>query len=341
MKAFELTEEQRNDLYFKNFDGTIKIDGFVFSDYKGNTTMRISNTQEERPKRRTERTIEEHVKFINENNVERVDVFTESIEFLKECPGIKAASVNVPLCVEKEFDFSPLYEMENLEAVDCGAESLAGAPRVNKFFVDFTKMKHIKQIKISLNDFRSGTGFQKVKDLELLRISDCDKEDLREYFCSEKMKYLMIFYSRLRNLDHIETAPNLKWVQLEELKRLEDISALEHIAGSVEALCISGCPKVKDFSVLEKLVNLRHLELTGRNEIPSLSFLNQMPQIQTFLFSMNVLDGDLTPCMKIPYVYCERNRKHYNLKNKDLPRTVDEYYGWGYKFELPSEYMLY
>ncbi len=202
-------------------------------------------------------------------------------------------------------------------------------------------MKHIKQIKISLNDFRSGTGFQKVKDLELLRISDCDKEDLREYFCSEKMKYLMIFYSRLRNLDHIETAPNLKWVQLEELKRLEDISALEHIAESVEALCISGCPKVKDFSVLEKLVNLRHLELTGRNEIPSLSFLNQMPQIQTFLFSMNVLDGDLTPCMKIPYVYCERNRKHYNLKNKDLPRTVDEYYGWGYKFELPSEYMLY
>ena len=47
-------------------------------------------------------------------------------------------------------------------------------------------MKHIKQIRISLSNFRRGTGFQKVKDLELLRISDCDKEDLREYFCSEK-----------------------------------------------------------------------------------------------------------------------------------------------------------
>ena len=129
----------------------------------------------------------------------------------------------------------------------------------------------------------------------------------------------MIFYSRLRNLDHIETAPNLKWVQLEELKRLEDISALEHIAESVEALCISGCPEGERFFLYwKKLVNLRHLELTGRNEISSLSFLNQMPQIQTFLFSVNVLDGDLTPCMKIPYVYCERNRKHYNLKNKDL-----------------------
>ena len=67
--------------------------------------MRISNTQEERPKRRTERTIEEHVKFINENNVERVDVFTESIEFLKECPGIKAASVYVPCALRKNLTF--------------------------------------------------------------------------------------------------------------------------------------------------------------------------------------------------------------------------------------------
>ena len=90
MKAFELTEEQRNDLYFKNFDGTIKIDGFVFSDYKGNTAMRISNTQEERPKRRTERTIEEHVKFINENNVERVDVLRKVLNF-KRMSGNKGS----------------------------------------------------------------------------------------------------------------------------------------------------------------------------------------------------------------------------------------------------------
>ena len=291
MKAFELTEEQRNDLYFKNFDGTIKIDGFVFSDYKGNTAMRISNTQEERPKRRTERTIEEHVKFINENNVERVDVFTESIEFLKECPGIKAASVYVPLCVEKEFDFSPLYEMENLEALDCGAESLAGAPRVNKFFVDFTKMKHIKQIRISLINFRRGTGFQKVKDLELLRISSYKESDL-----------------------HPTHSPKTE---------------------SVEALCISGCPKVKDFSVLEKLVNLRHLELTGRNEISSLSFLNQMPQIQTFLFSVN------SKCLR--FTSFSNTEKSFTFGHPLIQSasTVDEYYGWGNKFELPSEYMLY
>ena len=139
---------------------------------------------------------------------------------LKECPGIKAASVYVPLCVEKEFDFSPLYEMENLEAVDCGAESLAGAPRVNKFFVDFTKMKHIKQIRISLSNFRRGTGFQKVKDLELLRISDCDKEDLREYFCSEKMKYLMIFLFKASKFRPYRNSPQLKMGSTGRIKKV-------------------------------------------------------------------------------------------------------------------------
>ena len=34
---------------------------------------------------------------------------------------------------------------------------------------------------------------------------------------------------------------------------------------------------------------------------------------------MNVTDGDLTSCKNIPYVYC-KDKKHYNLKNDDLPK---------------------
>ena len=35
---------------------------------------------------------------------------------------------------------------------------------------------------------------------------------------------------------------------------------------------------------------------------------------------MNVLDGDLTPCLDIPYVTCIRDRRHYNLKDSALPK---------------------
>lgn len=43
---------------------------------------------------------------------------------------------------------------------------------------------------------------------------------------------------------------------------------------------------------------------------------------------MNVEDGDLSKCLNVPYVNC-KNRKHYNLKNKDLPKYHD-----GKGFEL-------
>lgn len=35
---------------------------------------------------------------------------------------------------------------------------------------------------------------------------------------------------------------------------------------------------------------------------------------------MNVKDGDLSLCTGLSYVYSERNRKHYNLKNAELPK---------------------
>ena len=45
-----------------------------------------------------------------------------------------------------------------------------------------------------------------------------------------------------------------------------------------------------------------------------------MKNLKTFIFDMNVLDGDLTPCLGLSYVYSEKNRKHYNVKDKDMPR---------------------
>jgi hypothetical protein len=36
---------------------------------------------------------------------------------------------------------------------------------------------------------------------------------------------------------------------------------------------------------------------------------------------MTVDDGDLTACKNVPYVSC-KNKKHYNMKDKDLPKQL-------------------
>jgi len=96
---------------------------------------------------------------------------------------------------------------------------------------------------------------------------------------------------------------------------------LKSTAKTLKALRIDGCSKIEDFSILEELENLELLDLTGSNDILSLSFLKGMKNLKTFVFNMNVLDGDLHLCKNLSYVYSEQDRKHYNIKEKDLPKN--------------------
>lgn len=47
--------------------------------------------------------------------------------------------------------------------------------------------------------------------------------------------------------------------------------------------------------------------------------LKKLPDLQYYSIIMNVEDGDLTPCLNIPFMGYVRNRRHYNLKNEDFP----------------------
>lgn len=113
---------------------------------------------------------------------------------------------------------------------------------------------------------------------------------------------------------------------------LEDIHALEKVKSSLRILRIENCPRIKDFSVLGTLENLERLNLFGSNELPDLSFLKTMKNLKTFGFNINVRDGDLSPCTKLSYVYSERNRKHYNLKDAELPKK--QYVGGNENIEV-------
>ncbi|NLN03259.1 MAG: hypothetical protein GX166_00305 [Clostridiaceae bacterium] len=96
---------------------------------------------------------------------------------------------------------------------------------------------------------------------------------------------------------------------------------MRKVKKTLNALRIENCPKIEDFSVLGELENLELLELTGNNVLPNLDFLKSMKNLKTFIFSMNVLDGDLNPCLNLSYVYSGKDRKHFNLKDKDLPKS--------------------
>lgn len=104
-------------------------------------------------------------------------------------------------------------------------------------------------------------------------------------------------------------------------RSLSDISALRKVKKTLKALRIENSPKIADFTVLSELVKFELLELTGKDVLPNLNLLRTMKNLKTFTLNLNVLDGDLSLCKNLSYVYSEIDRRHYNLKDIHLPKV--------------------
>ena len=164
---------------------------------------------------------------------------------------------------------------------------------------------------------------------------------------------------QLKNLQHLElTDTRSKGMDISFLRGLEKLQVLQidgHVRSrdpaadlahlqELEVLNIE-IPGVQDTSFLRTMKKLRVLRLGGeildpkfgRNlamlpeleclefgcqkmAIASLSFLRYLHKLQWFSYEGDVLDGDISPCLGIPFARI-RDRRHFSHKNRDLSKA--------------------
>lgn len=260
------------------------------------------------------RTLEEHIQLINDYKLEKAVIIAEDISFITQCPTLRHVSVIPADTVGDGFDFSPLYLMPELRSASCHTEY--GKKDQFSSTVDYSRIRGLVDVGVSN---RGHLNYNKIPMLRSLGISHYKAKDISEMFCSKELDTLQMIQCGVESLEGIEKSEKMQCLYLYYDRKLQDISQLSKVKDTLRALCIENCPKIEDFSVLKELKNLELLRLHGSNSIPSLDFLKELKSLKTFTFSINVLDGDLMPCKNLSYVYSGKNRKHYNLKNKDMP----------------------
>lgn len=263
------------------------------------------------------RSLDDHIEFINQYGIDKAIVIAEDISFLNKCPSIKHLNVVPSIGCGDNFDFSPLYKHPAIRSLYC--RTIYGKYDENELKIDYSRISGLEDLTVHTV---SNQEYRRIPTLKKLSISQYCGSDLKELFCSKDLDTLEMNSCKIRNLDGIEAALKLQCVYLTHNRQLEDISSLRKVRQTIRALRISKCPKIKDFSVLSDLENLDYLFLEGGNSIPSLNFLNLLPNLKTLICCMEISDGDLTPCMRLSYVHCGRIRKHYNLRAHDLPKGI-------------------
>ena len=264
----------------------------------------------------SKRSFQEHIDFINKYNLEKAIIIAENIEFITKCPSLKYIRIKPSDNAKNNFDYSPLYQLPNIKSLSCA--TIYGDRNEFTTSIDYSKFNTLERVSISGPGHKN---YNTVKSLKTIGISGYKESDLTNMFSSLSLDSLMIIQCGIKSLEGLQKSDKMKCLYLYHNRSLQDITALRKVKDSLRTLRIDNCSKIKDFSVLSELENLEMLELSGGNQLPSLDFIKSMRNLKTFVFNVNVLDGDLSPCQNLSYARSLRERRHYNLKDKDLPKS--------------------
>ena len=190
-----------------------------------------------------------------------------------------------------------------------------------------TQMGELTDIKLYSAKGFSFINISKLNKLKYASFTQCNIKDLSGIEAFQDLGGLYFSHCRsLTNIDGIEILPDLNTVWLSSCPKLSMIGVLAK-AKSLKKLVIENVRNC-DFSFLKELKNLVCLGLDNCGSIPSASFINELPNLKTFTFcNTNILDGDLTPCMRLKFAHT-LDKRHYNLKCGQLPHD--------YKYSLSA-----
>ena len=215
------------------------------------------------------------------------------------------------------YDLRCMQTLPNLRSIDIRVNERPGY-RV-KVQLDLSAIETLEQF---CGAYQLVDGIENSVHLKTLRVRGVRAQNLDIFKKLTSLDTAYISFSSMESLAGLENFQRLQCLYLINNRRLQDINALCCVKDSLHALRIENCSQIQDFSVLSELNELELLELSGQNSLPSLAFIRNMPNLKTLIFSMNVLDGDLSPCRNLLWAYSERNSKHYNLRDDDLPKSI-------------------
>ena len=175
-------------------------------------------------------------------------------------------------------------------------------------------LRYLKLINCPIDVIENSCGL-----IEELVLYDCKNCLFLNYLSSSNVKRLIITKAKFRKLEYLNNLKNLEYIELHYCSKLDDYSEIASCQ-LLKDVYFEGIKNINDLNVFTKLKNARSLTLFKCGNIQSLSFLNEMPSLERFLFtSTNIVDGDLTPCMRLKTAWSSFGKRHYNIDVKDLP----------------------
>lgn len=200
---------------------------------------------------------------------------------------------------------SLIIDYDNEDSDDCYRINVAEFPNLECVFV--RNIKNVQGVQMSAS----------LKTLSVVNYSESDLSMIQ----GSNLDSLQILRGKVRSLAGIERLP-LKMLSLGNIpvKRIDCLNDLKKI----QLLEIDRCSKIED---MESLANnsIEYLILLGSQSVSSLDFLFNLPNLKRILLEWTVRSGDLSLLDQLEKAVLFTDKKFYNRKDGDLPKTEKPY----------------
>lgn len=259
--------------------------------------------------------LERTIEFINENNIKNLWISyvhgykLKNISFMKKIKN----QIEGVIIIDSNINLEGLNELTNLRMLSLSDET--------GYKLDLSNYSNLKYCSLLWN--KNISNLSKCVNFEDLNIrkggADIFSVDVFGNF--KKLRELVLIQCKIEDLSFLSKASKLEHLEVSYSPSLTGIKSLVYCK-KLENLVFDHCKNISDdYQVLGKLNNLRFLTIADSKEIPTLSFLRPLKKLQHFAFvGTNIVDGDLTPCLKIAHVGFN-NKKHYSHSYEDFLKS--------------------
>ena len=277
----------------------VQKDGFNFLDGLYREYIVVESTR-----------LKEYVNYINAHDISAVAIndsyyLNDNVDFLRNCPHVK--EMNIIGSFIKNYE--GLNCLNNLHVL------FFGDPKTK---VDISQFYELQELYVDMN--KNVVGLEKCKNLRVLKLWKYKPKtkDLTELSNLSKIEELELTQSAITSLTGISAFPKILKLGLYFCNKLESIRQITEGSLEIKELAIESCKNIKDFSEIKTLKELEKLLFTESGVIPSVRFIEELPQLNSFVFmGTTVEDGNLNPCIGLEYV-AFTGKKHYTHKMKDF-----------------------
>ena len=119
------------------------------------------------------RSLDEHIRFINQHGVQKALLIAESIDFLDQCPSLKALMIIPADSAAPYFDYQPLYQTKCVY-LDCRT-AYGGSTEPLHTELDYSKMLQLEELRLSGVEHKN---YEQLRQLKSVHISKAPKLNL-------------------------------------------------------------------------------------------------------------------------------------------------------------------